>query len=95
MEEKKTDISFWTVWDALGTGSFNAPDEARLVQVGEYRLFIIREKHLDRYGNPVHAASLANKDGTCGRWYRSNGGADNTVILCLEENGIIVKYHKR
>lgn len=79
-----------TVWKSVGGGFSNA-GETKIVKVGNYKVLLSRAEKLDRYGNPVHTATLIKKDGTMGKSCRSNAPAYTTVSWALKKNGIDTK----
>jgi len=81
------------VWNSVG-GGLNNPGKSKLVKVGKHKILLSRADKLDRYGNPVHTATLINKDGTFGESYRSNGSGTFTTAAALNKNGIEVKKTK-
>ena len=83
-----------TVWNAVG-GGFSNPGKSRVVKVGNYKVLLSRAQHLDRYGNPVHTASVIRKDGSIGGTYRANGSAALIVSRALAKEGIETKYFRR
>ncbi len=93
-KERKPYVKYSTVWNSVG-GGLNNPGESKLVKVGKHKILLSRAEKLDRYGNPVHTATLINKDGTVGASYRSNGHATFTTAAALNKNGIEVKKTKK
>ena len=83
-----------TIWKSVG-GGFSNPGEAKVCKVGKYKVLVSRGDRLDRYGNPVHTATLINKDGSLGASYKSNGSASLVVSRALKRNGIDTKYPNR
>lgn len=83
-----------TIWKSVG-GGFSNPGESKVCKVGKYKVLVSRGDRLDRYGNPVHTATLINKDGSLGASYRSNGSASLVVSRALRRNGIDTKYSNR
>ncbi len=79
-----------TIWNSVG-GGFSNPCEARVCKVGKYKVLVARSKRLDRYGNPVHTATVINKNGSLGASCRGNGSATYTVECALRKNGIDTK----
>ena len=83
-----------TIWKSV-SGGFSNPGESKVCKVGKYKVLVSRGDRLDRYGNPVHTATLFNKDGSLGESYRSNGSASLVVSRALKRNGIDTKYPNR
>ena len=83
-----------TIWKSVG-GGFSNPGESKVCKVGKYKVLVSRGDRLDRYGNPVHTATLINKDGSLGASYKSNGSASLVVLRALKRNGIDTKYPNR
>lgn len=79
-----------TIWKAVGGGFSNA-GEAKVCKVGKYKVLVTRANKLDRYGNPVHTATVINKDGTVGSSYRANGNASLVVQEALRRSGVSTK----
>lgn len=82
-----------TIWKVVG-GGYSNPGESKVCKVGKYKVLVSRAECLDSFGNPVHTATLINKDGTLGKSYKSNGSASTVVSNCLKKNGIKTKYNK-
>ena len=82
-----------TIWKGVG-GGFSYPGAAKVYKVGKYRVLVSRAENLDRYGNPVHTATLLGKNGTLLKSYKSNGSATLVVSNCLKKNGIGTKFSK-
>ena len=94
MEKKKKPFVYQdTIWKAVG-GGFSNPGETRIENVGKHKVLITRSDRLDRYGNPVHTATLIKSDGSMGISSRSNGNATLVVADMLKKNGIDVRYKK-
>lgn len=95
MENKKTQnrpyVKRSTIWNSVGGGFSNA-GEAKVCKVGKHKVLLTRANRLDRYGNPVHTATVINKDGSMGKSYRGNGSATLIVSKALKKNGIDTKY---
>ena len=83
-----------TIWKSVG-GGFSNPGQAKVVKVGKHKVLISRNTRLDRYGNPVHTATLIKKDGSLGKSYKSNGSATMVVSKALSLNGIDTKYSSK
>ena len=79
-----------TIWNSVG-GGFSNPNEKKVCNVGKHKVLVERSTYLNKYGNPVHTATLINKDGTMGRNYRSTGSASMIVSEALKRNGIYTK----
>lgn len=74
------------------------PNESKVCKVGKYNVLLTRANKLDRYGNPVHTATVLNKNGVPCKSYRSNGSATYVVSTALKLNGVETKkkkYQKR
>lgn len=83
-----------TISDAVRGGVSN-PGESRVINVGKHKVLLTRSQHLDRYGNPIHTASVIRKDGSIGGTYRASGSAALTVSKALAKEGIETKYVRR
>ena len=84
-------VNYSTIWNSVGGGFSNA-GESKVCKVGKYKVLVSRGERLDRYGNPVHTATLINKDGSLGESYRSSGSASLVVSRALKRNGIDTKH---
>ena len=82
-----------TIWNSVGSG-FSSPGQSKIFKVGSHKVLLSRAERLDRYGNPVHTATVINKDGSLGASYRSNGNATYIVSNALRRNGIDTKFKK-
>ena len=87
---KKPYVHRQTIWKSVG-GGFSNPGESKICKVGRHKVLVSRADRLDRYGNPIHTATLINKDGSLGKSYKSNGSATLTVSKALLLNGIDTK----
>lgn len=87
---KKSFVYDTTIWNSVG-GGFSNPNEKRVCNVGKHKVLVERSMYLNKYGNPVHTATLINNDGTMGRSYRSAGNASMVVSEALKRNGIYTK----
>lgn len=76
-------------------GGFSNPGERRICNVGKHKVLVERADRLDRYGNPVHTATVINKNGRLGASYRSNGSAALVVSEALKRNGVDTKHRSR
>lgn len=90
---KKPYVMDKTIQKNVGYG-FSYPGESKVCKVGKYKVLVSRAERLDRYGNPVHTATLINKDGTLGASARGNGNASIIVSNVLKKNGVDTKYSK-
>lgn len=84
-------VNYQTLWKGVG-GGFSNPGESRVCKVGKHRILVSRGDRLDRYGNPIHTASVIHSDGTTGRVYRTNGSATLACEQALKSEGIKVRY---
>lgn len=91
---KKSFVYRSTIWKSVG-GSLNYPNESKVCNVGTRKVLITRSKNLDKYGNPIHTATMINKDGSTGKSYRTNGGATNAVSTLFRKCGIDIKNTRR
>ena len=91
---KKPYVFRSTIWNSVG-GGFSNPNESKVCKVGKHKVLLTRANKLDRYGNPVHSATLIKKYGSLGKSYKSNGSATYVVSKALKINGIETKYSKR
>ena len=82
-----------TIWKSVG-GGFSNPGESKVCKVGKYKVLLSRSKRLNKYGNPIHTATLINSNGTLGKSYRSDGSATLVVSKSLKRNGIDTRYPK-
>lgn len=92
-KEPKEYVQYSTIWKSVG-GGFSNPGEARICAVGKHKVLLKRSENLDKNGNPIHTATVINKDGSLGSSYRSSGSATLIVSNALQKNGIETK-HKR
>lgn len=83
-------VRYNTIWKSVG-GGFSNPGESKVCRVGKYKVLVSRADRLNKYGNPVHTATLINSDGSVGASYRSDGSATLVVSRALERNGIGTK----
>ena len=97
MAKKKTSkpyVYYDTIWKGVGGGLSN-PGESRLCSIGKHKVLLTRGDRLDRYGNPVHTASLVRGGRTVGYSAKSSGSATMVVSKMLEKNGVETKRHKK
>lgn len=87
---KRPFVKYNTVWKAVG-GGFSNPGESKICKVGEHKVLVVRSEKLNRYGNPVHTATVINKDGSLGASCRSTGSATMIVSQALKKSGIDTK----
>lgn len=88
---KKPFVKSDTIWKSVG-GGFSNSGEKKVCKVGKYSVLVERAERLDRYGNPVHTATVINKDGTMGKSARTNGNATLAVSQALKKCGVETKY---
>lgn len=86
-QPKKSFVHYSTIWNAVG-GGFSNPGEAKITKIGKYKILVQRGEKLDRYGNPVHTATIINNDGSSGASYKSNGSLTLTVSNLLKKQGV-------
>ena len=89
-KKRKPYVHFSTLWKSVG-GGFSNPGESKIVRVGKHKMCVSRAGKLDRYGNPVHTATLIKADGSFGASYKSNGPAYLVASIALKRNGIDTK----
>ena len=82
-----------TIWNKVGSG-FSNPNQSKVFKIGKHKVLLSRSARLDRYGNPVHTATLIKSNGQVGNSYRSNGNATLVVSKMFVKNGIGVRYSK-
>lgn len=87
-------VYYDTIWKGVGGGLSNA-GESKLCKVGKHKVLLTRSDRLDRYGNPVHTASLVRGGRTVGYSAKSNGSATLVVSEMFAKNGIETKRHKK
>ena len=80
-----------TIWNKVG-GGFSNPGESKIFNIGKHKVLLTRGEKLDKYGNPIHTATVMQKNGQLGKPYRSNGSATEVVTGALRKNGVDVKY---
>ena len=90
-KKRKPFVHYSTIWNNVG-GGLNYPNESKVCKVGKHKILLTRASKLDRYGNPVHTATLINKDGTTGLSARTNGTATLCVSNLLKKMGIDTKH---
>ena len=83
-----------TIWNSVG-GGFSNPGESKVCKVGKHKVLVSRANKLNKYGNPLHTATLIKKDGSLGKSYKSTGSATFVVSQALKRNGIDTKYTRR
>lgn len=76
-------------------GALSNPGESKLLKVGSHKVLLSRKERLDKYGNPVHMASVISKNGVSSKPYKSNGGGRHAVAGALRTANISVKYRNR
>lgn len=91
---KKPFIYRSTIWNSVG-GGFSNPGESRLCKVGAYTVLVSRSERLNKYGNPVHTATVVKKDGSMGASYRSDGSLTGIVSKVLEKSGVETRYRRK
>ena len=82
-------VRYNTIWKSVG-GRFSNPGESKICRVGKYKVLVSRADRLNKYGNPIHTATLINSDGSVGASYISDGAA-LVVSRAHERNGIGTK----
>ena len=90
-KSRKPFVHYSTIWKNVG-GGLSYPNESKICKVGNRKILLTRASKLDRYGNPVHTATLINKDGTTGMSYRTNGSATLCVSNLLKKYGVETKH---
>ena len=99
-KKAKSFVYYDTIWKGVGGGLSN-PGESRLCKVGKHKVLLTRSEsltrseRLNRYGNPVHTASLVRGGRTVGYSAKSSGSATWVVSKMLAKNGIETKRHKK
>ena len=93
-KSKKPFVRYSTIWNAVG-GGLSYSNESRICRVGKHKVLLNRSKYLNKYGNPVHTATVINNDGSVGSSYRGSGSATLIVGKALNKNGIAVKYNRK
>lgn len=83
-------VRYSTIWNSVG-GGFSNPGESRVCKVGRHKVLVTRSPYLNKYGNPVHTATIINRDGSLGESYRGTGSATYIVENALKKNGIRTK----
>ncbi|MGN0796219.1 MAG: hypothetical protein ACI4MT_04635 [Christensenellales bacterium] len=91
VKQKKPYIMRETIWKSVG-GGFSNPGESKVMKVGKYKVLLSRSERLNYYGNPVHTATVINKDGTLGPSSRGDGTAAGIVCRALGKSGVDVRY---
>lgn len=86
-------VRYTTISNSVG--QISNPGESKILKVGKHRVLLTRGDKLDKYGNPVHTATLIDEKGRLQKSYRGNGAATTVVSVALKQNGIEVKYPKR
>lgn len=90
---KKPFVWYKTVWNSVMDVA-NKPGESATVKVGKHKVKLERSENLNKYGNPVHTATVYNKDGSIASSYRGTGGQHLVTTNALHKAGIEVKRHK-
>jgi hypothetical protein len=80
-----------TIWKAVA-GEFSNPGQGKLCRIGRHKVLVTRSERLNKYGNPVHTATVVKPDGSFGASHRSAGSATLIVSRALEKNGVATKY---
>lgn len=91
--KRRTFVWYKTLWNSV-SGVANKPGESANVKVGKHKVKLQRSKNLNKYGNPVHTATVYNKDGSIASTHTSDGGQANVTTAALYKAGIEVKRHK-
>ena len=84
-------VKYDTIWKSVG-GGFSNPGQSKVFKVGKHKVLLSRSDKLDRNGNPVHTATLINKDGSLGESYKSTGAATLVISRAFNKNGIETKH---
>ena len=79
-----------TIWKSVG-GGFSNPGETKICKIGDHKVLLTRSDKLNKYGNPIHTATVINKDGSLGMSVRSTGSATMIVSQALKKSGIDTK----
>lgn len=90
-KKRKKYVKYDTIWNAVG-GGFSNPNQSAIFKVGKHKVLLSRAEKLDRYGNPVHTATVINSDGSLGKSCRTNGSATLAVSGALKKCGVQTKY---
>ena len=90
---KRPFVWYKTLWNSV-MGVANSPGESATVKVGKHKVKLQRSENLNKYGNPVHTATVYNKDGSIASSYRGTGGQHLVTTNALHKAGIEVKRHK-
>lgn len=93
-KKRKSYVFRDTIWKNVG-GGLSYPNESKICKVGKHKILLVRADKLNRYGNPVHTATIINKDGSPGLSYKSDGSATLVVSNLLKKKGVETKYKKR
>ncbi len=88
---KRPYVQYATIWKSVG-GGFSNPGEEKTFKVGSHKVRLKRSERLNLYGNPIHTATVINKDGTEGGSYRGTGSATMIVSKALKINGVETKH---
>lgn len=86
-------VWYKTLWNSV-SGVANKPGESATVKVGKHKVKLQRSKNPNKYGKPVHTATVYNNDGTIASTHTSDGGQANVTTTALYKAGIDVKKHK-
>lgn len=86
-------VWYKTVWNSVMKVA-NSPGESATVKVGKHKVKLQRSENLNKYGNPVHTATVYNKDGSIASSYRGTGEQHLVTTIALHKAGIDVKKHK-
>lgn len=86
-------VWYKTLWNSV-MGVANSPGESATVKVGKHKVKLQRSENLNKYGNPVHTATVYSKDGSIASSYRGTGGQHLVTTNALHKAGIDVKKHK-
>lgn len=92
-KKRKPYVYYDTIWKSVG-GGLGDPGESRICKVGKHTVLLSRAEKLDRYGNPIHTASLIKGGRTVGYSTKSSGSATMVVSNMLAKNGIGTKRYE-
>ncbi|MGN0824553.1 MAG: hypothetical protein ACI4MB_05755 [Candidatus Coproplasma sp.] len=88
---KKPYINYRTIWNSVG-GGFSNPGQSKVFKVGNHKVLLTRSDKLNSNGNPIHTATVINKDGSLGKPYRSDGSATLVVSGALKNIGVETRH---
>ena len=82
-----------TIWNNVG-GGLSSPGATKLCKVGGHKVLLTRSQRLNKYGNPVHTASIIGTNGSVKATARGSGSASLIVFRALKKIGIDTKYRR-